>query len=131
MGNTLFGLDISKLIGDALGGELLSGAWQKQTPGTRTADNLTGGTNPSSTNYTFKGIVEKFEHHQVDGTLVRQHDLRILILENTISPATTDDPKPSDRITIEGRKFVVADLGVIERDPAEATFIVHVRGLIS
>jgi hypothetical protein len=70
-----------------------------------------------------KGFVEDFRAGQLDGEVVRVGDRRIMILAQTMAAAT---PKPSDRVTIEGRTYIVQS---VSRDPADATWSLHCRGV--
>lgn len=121
MGNNLFGADISSKIARALGGRLLSGALTSYSPGARTPSSLASGTNPSKTEHTFRGIrIGKVGVQK--GTLLPQTKDAVLILGGTISPPVV--PSENDRITIEGRVFVVVG---VERDPDAASYTCQVR----
>ena len=117
MGNPLFGVDIAKLIADAIGPGVLDATLTRVVPGSRGA-NLTGGTNPTTTAYACKGFIDSKMREAIDGTLVKDGDVTIVLIGNTISGGTVA-PQTSDQVTIEGSTYVVSGL---DRDPAGATF---------
>jgi hypothetical protein len=106
-----------------LGGELIVTAATliKVTPGTRTA--AAGGTNPTTVSHACEGIVKEFETGLIDGTTVKREDRQIWLLGESL-PAEVE-PKPGDRITIQGATYVV--LGDVGRDAASFKFICHGR----
>lgn len=117
MGNPLFGVDIAKLIADAIGPGVLDATLSRVVPGSRGA-NLTGGTNPTTTSYACKGFIDSKMREAIDGTLVKDGDVTIVLIGGTISGGTVS-PQTSDTVTIEGSTYVVSAL---DRDPAGATF---------
>lgn len=108
-----------------LGGELIVSAatLTKVTPGTRTPGALGAGTNPTTVAHDCEGIVQDFDTGLIDGTLVRREDRRISLLIATLPPGV--EPKPSDKVTIQGTTYVVLD--GVERDPASFMFTCHGR----
>jgi len=122
----LFGLDIAGIVSTALdaAGGLLPAVLTVVTPGTRTVGAIASGTNPTSTDYPCKGIVSDYAVGQVDGFLIQAGDRKVLLIGKTINGGATE-PKPSDRVTIEGRPYTVVN---VTRDPAGACFELHVRG---
>jgi hypothetical protein len=118
-----------------LGGELIVSAatLTKFTPGTRTPGAENAGTNPTSVTYACEGIVQRFDAGMVDAdiaqgaiahkTIVRREDRRISLLIATL-PADVE-PKPGDKITIQGATYVILD--GVERDPASFMFTCHGR----
>jgi len=108
-----------------LGGELIISAatLTKVTPGTRTAGSENAGTNPTSVAHPCEGIVETFDTGLVDGTIVRREDRKISLLIATLPDGV--EPKPNDKITIQGATYVVLDS--VGRDAAKFKFICHGR----
>lgn len=108
-----------------LGGDLIVSAatLTKVTPGTRTSGGENAGTNPTSVAHACEGIVQAFDTGLIDGTIVRREDRRISLLIATLPDGV--EPKPSDRIAIQGATYVVLD--GVGRDPARFMFTCHGR----
>lgn len=118
MGTPLFGIDITKLVADNIGPGVLPATLTKVAPGTRTPGQLTGGTNPTTTDYSCRGFINKKDRRNQDGQLVHDGSVTILLLGGTISGGSVA-PEIGDRVTIEGSTFVI---NALDRDPAGATF---------
>lgn len=118
MGNTLFGVNISGLIKQYVGAGVLDATLTKFTPGSRTAGQLTGGTNPTSTAYPCKGFIDTQARKDFNGTLVAETGVTIVLIGDTISGGSVG-VESGDRITIEGKNYTVE---VVDRDPAAATY---------
>ena len=119
MGNPLFGQDISGIIKNALAGQLLAATLHKKTPGTRTG-NLTGGTNPTETNYACEGFIDSQSKKAIGGTLVEAGDVVVVLIGDTIdSGAAASAPQTGDQVTIESNTYHIKGL---DRDPAAATY---------
>lgn len=127
MGNKLFGIDVSGIINKEIGNRLTDTAqaatFIKVTPGTRTGNN-TGGTNPTETNSTCKGFIDTQGKVSVDGTLVEDGDVVIVLIGDSISPAAV--PESEDKVTIES---VTYRIKVVDRDPAAATYTMICRAV--
>ncbi len=108
-----------------LGGDLIvtAATLTKVILGTRTSGALSAGTNPTTATHACEGIVQMFDTGLIDGTIVRREDRRISLLIATL-PAGIE-PKPGDKITIQGATYVV--LAGVERDPASFMFTCHGR----
>src|SRR5690349_9042681 len=108
-----------------LGGDLIVTAATliKVTPGTRTPGAVSAGTNPTTISHPCEGIVKEFDTGLIDGTTVKREDRQIWLLGESL-PAGVE-PKPNDRITIQGATYVV--LGDVGRDAASFKFICHGR----
>lgn len=115
----LFGINIAKLISDNLGAGLLPATLTKATPGTRTTGAVTAGTNPTSTSFACRGIIDTQKVKGADG--IKRGAVKILLLGQTIAGGTVA-PEPGDRVTIEGRTYRIGQDAAIDRDPAGATF---------
>lgn len=122
MGIRLSGIDVSGIIKKAIGDGVLTDPTAHDailihfTIGTRTG-NLTGGTNPTSTNHTCKGFIDSKNLKEFKGTLVEDGDVFIILIGDSISPAQV--PDVSDQITIESKTYRIR---VLDRDPAAATY---------
>lgn len=119
----LFGLNIAKIVADqiAAAGGVLDATLIVKTVGTRTPDNLTAGTNPTSTPYYGKGFVEELQSDRFPESLVEQGTKQVVLLGHTFDAA----PDANDEITIEGETLTI--IGVL-RDPAAATYTCLCRG---
>jgi hypothetical protein len=108
-----------------LGGELIvrTATLTKYTPGARTPGALNAGTNTTSVTYDCEGIVEAFETGMIDGTTVRREDRKISLRIATLP--TDIEPKPNDRIAIDGTTYVVVSTD--GRDAAKFNFVCHGR----
>lgn len=123
MGSKLFGVDVAALVNSQIAPGLLDLTLTKVTPGTRTPGQLTAGTNPTTTTHTGKGIIEDFKTREIDGTLILVGDKSVLLVTESLTPAAT--PDGGDRLAIEGDEYSV--VRILERDPAGATYKLHVR----
>lgn len=120
----LFGIDIKGLVADEFGGNLVAGTLTKVTHGARAAGDLTAGRTQTTESVTFDGILQSFKTELIDGTNVQLGDRQVLIIVGTMSEEV--EPEQGWSITIEGKTYTVVKL--LERDPAGATYLVHVRG---
>lgn len=119
----LFGIDIAGIIGNELGPSLLPATLIKVTASTRTPGSLTSGMNPTSLNYSVRGILSDYEDHQINGTLIVKGDKQVLLLGATIAGGQI--PVAGDRVIIEGNTYNIIK---VSRDPAAATYTCQVRG---
>lgn len=123
MGEPFFGVDIAGLINENVSPGLPTIATiTHRTQGTRTPGQLSGGTNPTTLVAQAKVVVGDYKAHQIDGTLIKQGDRKILVIAESMTVAF--DPSTSDRIDVEGATYFVVQVG---RDPARATFSCQVR----
>lgn len=118
MGNPLFGIDISGIVAANIGPGVLDAVLTKVTPGTRTSGQLTGGTNPTTATYPCKGFVDKKARRNREGELVKEGNVTILLIGDTISGGTVA-PEIGDRVSLEGVNYLINEL---DRDPAAATY---------
>lgn len=123
----LAGIDVPKLIGTEIGKVLGADPAYTMTlisvtPGARGGD-LTQGNNPTEVSHACKGIMSDYSAVQIDGTLIKHGDRRILLLASKIADAAV--PKQSDKITAEGQTWRVV---YVTRDPVAATYDLQVRG---
>lgn len=120
MGKNLFGANISGQIAKALGPLLLPGKLFSKSPGTRTTS--TGGRNPKTKVATFRGILDTYADSQVDGTVIKKGDRKVLMLGDTLPSGRV--PEPNDEVEIESRRFRIVN---VERDPDAAAYTCQVR----
>jgi hypothetical protein len=128
MGNPLFGIDISGIIASVVGPGLLPATLRRVITGTPTPGALSGGTNPTTTDYPCRGMIDSQRRRFSKGTLVRDDRKLVLLIGDTISGGTIA-PEPGDRIIIEGTTYVIPVDGTIDRDPAGATYECEVATL--
>lgn len=117
MGNPLFGVNISKLVADNIGPGVLDATLVSHTPGTRSAD-PTAGRQPTSISFPCKGFIDSKSREEIGGTLVKDGDVVIVLLGDTINGGGTA-PVLNDRVLIEGKTYRI---GGLDRDPAAATY---------
>jgi hypothetical protein len=99
------------------------------TPGTRTPDAQSAGTNPTTTSHSCRAFVRSYDAKQVDGTLVKAEDRVISIFADTIDPAAV--PQVNDKVTIDGETYRIVGGGKdgtgIASDPANVLYRCHGR----
>lgn len=126
----LFGIDIAGIIQESMGSLLLDATLVKVTNGGRAT--ISSGYSEVLTNYPCKGMISAYAENQIDGTLVRVGDRRILLLAKSITADNSVEPLPGDKISIEGRNYrIVSDGYGVKRDPAAATYVAHCRATAS
>ena len=101
---------------------LLPATLIKFTPGTRTPDHLSEGTNPTTANYAARGFVVDDKYEKIGGTLVEKNDRIIALAAAPI--ASKQVPATKDRITLDG---VTTRVMGVETDPAKAIYICLTR----
>jgi hypothetical protein len=121
----LFGLDIAKLVNDGLAaaGGVLDAELIKVVAGSRTAGNLTGGTNPSERPLRCKGFYDDAQLSRLPETLVQKGDRVAAILGASVPGRV--EPEPGDKVTLEDETTTIQR--IIERDPASALYLCQVR----
>lgn len=92
------------------------------TAGTRTAGNVTAGTNPTEANVKARGLVRNWSKKQLNTTVVESTDRVVMLFGALIAGGIV--PKTNDKLTIEGETGRIVD---IERDPASAVYNCLVR----
>lgn len=124
---TLFGVNLSKIMASAMGPGLLAATLIRKTQGTRAPGSLTAGRNngDSSDSYSCRGFVDEYRQRHKgaasggrEPSLIQEGDRKITLLGGTLPDNI--DPRPGDKITIEGATYTV--IGPVKRDPAAATF---------
>lgn len=129
---SLFGIEIDQIVSDALDGQLKTAtltrdgeypAGVEYDPIDDRYEDANGDpvSEPSDQEFTTEGIVESYSDKMISEGLVEQNDRKILLIAKKLG--TT--PKSGDKITIESETYTV--VGVPERDPASATWIVQGR----
>lgn len=120
----LFGLDIAGIIDDAIvgAGGVLTGTLHKRTAGTRTPGDLTSGVNPTDTDVSFRGFIERKTDVRLADSLVTQDGERLTILGNSLGGV---EPESGDEVTIENQRFTITRIR--SRDPAAAVFVCDIE----
>ena len=113
----IFGADIAGIIAKELGPLVFDQTLTKTANTRDPADSTKMVT--VETDYPCKGFVDVYSDKWVNGTTVKVDDHKIVILGGTL--ATGIVPEPGDKITAEGKIFVIVKDGVM-RDPASATY---------
>lgn len=126
MGIKLAGIDVSGIIKKEIGDKVLTddahdAILHKRSDGTRTG-NLTGGKNPTYDDKTCKGFIDSKRRNRVGGTLVKDGDVVVVLIGDSIEDAAV--PNTDDQVTIENVRRNITDL---DRDPAAATYTLLCR----
>lgn len=116
---SLFGLDIAKIVNDAIksGGGVRFGTLIHFTVGTRSPDNLSGGTNPITTTHIISGFVEQKEIKR-SGQVGATVESVVSILGDSINPQVI--PRVNDVVEMDGERYNLIEL--LARDPAAALY---------
>jgi len=117
MGNPLFGVDISGIINANIGPGVNDATLTKVSGGTRTVGQLTGGTNPTPVGYACKGFVDSLSRNQLEGSLVRDTDVLVALIGDSIAGGQV--PSVGDRVTILAAEYNIIEVTV---DPALAVY---------
>lgn len=118
---SLFGIEINQIVSDALDGQLKTATLTRENKGTYDAPTDTYSGASADSTFTTEGIVESYSDRLISEGVVQQNDRKILLIAKKLG--TT--PKAGDTITIESVDHTI--VGVPERDPASATWIVQGR----
>lgn len=116
----LFGLDIAGIVASSIGaaGDVRPGTLVHKVAGTRGAGtDVLGGTNPTTTNHTFRGFVETRTPRRAE-SLVENPIAVVSILGATLEPAVK--PDVGDVATIDGEVYTLVEL--LNADPARALY---------
>lgn len=119
----LFGIDIAGLANQHISPGLLKATLTASTPGTRTSGSLTSGTQPTESTSTGRGVVTKYKDSQIDGTLVKVGDRKVLLITKSFN--TIINPKAGDKVTIDEQTYSIVN--DVTRDPASATYTCQCR----
>lgn len=87
------------------------------TPGTRDSSDITGGTQPTETEYACSGFIDTLNRNRITSTLVQEGDVLINLVGDSIADGQV--PEPGDKITIRGTTYNVIMVNV---DPADALY---------
>lgn len=123
MGNNLFGQDIAGQLASNLGPLLPVVKLLKTVQGTRDPSDPSAGTTPTSRTFNGRGIQDSYRTSQIDETIIKQGDRKVLILGDSLPNGIV--PEPGDKVESEGTEFTVV---AVERDPDAATYTCQVRG---
>lgn len=116
--------DVQGLVAKHLGkpGVALAGVLTRVVTGELPAGNLTGAPAETTTTHKFRGFVKTFSHREIDGTVVKVADRKVVILAGTLKGVV---PEPNDVVQIEAKTWRIDR--ILSRDPAEATYTVHAK----
>jgi len=117
MGNPLFGVDISGLVNANIGPGVNDATLTKTTGGTRTAGQLTGGTNPTATTHACKGFVDVLDKNRLEDGLVEDTDVMVALIGDSIAGGAV--PVAGDRVTILSVEYNIIQ---VKTDPALAVY---------
>lgn len=121
MGRNIFGADIAGKIDRSMSRRLPRLTLTSFTPGTRTANNPSAGTNPTSTTHRGRGITIGLTSLRKDTILPESNDA-ILIIAESLRPRVV--PKANDTITVGS---VISTITDVQTDPDAATHICQVK----
>lgn len=121
-GIKLHGIDVAGIIGKEIGVNTLTDAAHactlvKVTPGTRTTGQLTGGTNPTTSNHACRAFIDRQARGNRPASLVNATDVVIQVIGETIEGGVI--PTVNDRIIAEGTTWYIRG---VDRDPCEAVY---------
>lgn len=92
----------------------------KVTPGTRNPAAVSAGTNPTTTSHAATGLVTSFDASEIDGTLIKKTDRKVLLFGASIAGGAV--PEPGDRVTIGGETLTIPADTPVSGDPVRATY---------
>jgi len=126
----LFGLNIAKVVAQAIGKDLLAATLTTYAPGARNPANLSAGRQPVIYAGEARGYWEDFTPRQVDGERILSDDRKAVLLGGTIKGARPGNkggpiPQTDDVITMDGVSLRVVRR--LSRDPAGATYTFQCR----
>jgi hypothetical protein len=133
VGIKLFGVDIGKIVSDAMPvGSMPVATLRKASDGAVDPANLTASPAVTYTDYTTRGIVASFAVNETmavglaTGVQVARGDKKVLLLGEPLYSAGDVKPTVDDLVVIGGETLII--VGVIGRDPASATWKLQCRG---
>ncbi len=114
----LFGIDIQKVIAKGIkdAGGVRPLVLTKNTIGTATSGNLTGGTNDTTDDFTGQGFVESLDSREV-GTLVEGANALVSLIGGSIQSGVA--PSVNDKVTLDGTTYTILS---VDADPAQAVY---------
>ena len=120
----LFGTDIRGIVADAINsaGGVVPMTLNKISTPTIDSGNVTGDDNPTPTPIACQGFLENANVRRINGTLVPIEGELLTIIGGTLPDGTA--PESGDTATILGRTYEI--VGIVEVDPAEATYEMEV-----
>ena len=121
MPERLFGINLRQTISRALNSAnaVYDGTLLVETLGERDPENLTGGLQVVTTEYNFKGLIEKKGMYHQDGqSLLVSHNPTVMIVGDSLPSGIV--PKVKDRVRFDELTYNLVEL--IETDPVQAVF---------
>ena len=122
------GIDVAGLVAEHLGPRILPLVLHRPgAPAARDLNNLTQAPVPGpGTDFPCRGFIEDFSSYDMAQGLVEAGDRKVIILGGTLSTEPLGGIG-RDQVTVEGKRWSIQR--VIDRDPAGATFTLHVRNV--
>lgn len=122
---SLFGIDIAGIVAREIGPGVLPATLILPAPlGARDEDDLLSGpTRGASTRLSCRGFKQNYNPREIDGSLIKSEDIRILLIAGTIEGGS--EPVDNCSVEIEGTLYNIPR--VEDRDPAGATFTLQAR----
>lgn len=96
----------------------------KSTPGTRTPGAISGGTNPTTSQFKALGMVADYSAYYIANGLVSQGDRKVTLFGASIQGGAV--PEPGDRVAIGGETLTIYADGV-QGDGVKATYSCRCR----
>lgn len=123
MGTKLFGVDIARIVNQAIGRQLVKITFKKRSDGAPTT--VTGPLATSFRSYTVRGFEDPLEVERLPATAVNTVSRVISILGDSLPRGV--EPAPGDRIVYLGSELEIVGDGV-SSDPARALYTCGCRG---
>ena len=123
MGHDLFGVDIAGIVHDNISDGILSATLTQRIEREPDESNLTAPPASTYADHPCNGFTDGFTLEEVGQNDVLKDDRKITIIGDSLPAGII--PQKGDKIFIEDLSFDV--LGIIDRDPAAATYLVHAR----
>lgn len=118
---SLFGINIAGLVNQAMGSGVLPATLRRVIEQSRGLD-PTAGRAPVNVDYPCRGFVQDYSEREVDESLIKQGDRRVLLLGASL-PANVY-PDSNDIVLIENDEYHIM---AVTRDPASATWVCQGR----
>lgn len=113
---SLFGINIAGILNQAMGAGVLPATLRRVIEQSRGVD-PTAGRSPVTIDYVCRGFVQDYAENEIDESLVKQGDRRVVLLGASL-PANVY-PDSNDVVLIENDVYHVI---AVSRDPAGATY---------
>lgn len=133
MGIKLFGVDIARIVSDAMPtGQMPAATLRKVTQGALTSGQLTGAPEQTETSYTTRGVVTGFvKRPHPDARDVQVGDKEVLLLAEPLAgvePAKDDYLDVVEVVNGTSTTRTLTIVSILGRDPGQATWTLQCRG---